>query len=306
MHAAQRAPAATILPTQHWPSAGSGPMQETDSMQRSNTTLPGSGAGQRGERLMWLTHQRVFYAGLLGAAAERTMGGYGVYVSPAGAPPNRLRIGGGAWQAGELFVVPPQVPHRVESAHPLIFNLLVESESVDPARLPGFMQHCGPVDAPAFVQRMRDVHTHLLALSGRQSFEGLEFDRLFFGEDLAPRALDPRIRKVIDAINADPAAPTSAEDCAASVHLSFSRFLHLFKQETGTAFRAFRAWKRARSLLRYVRQTSTLTDIALDTGYPDSTHFSHSIRQVYGLKPSDIVAGSRRLALHDAAGGYRQ
>ena len=95
-------------------------------------------------------------------------------------------------------------------------------------------------------------------------------------------------------------------ECAASVHLSFSRFLHLFKQETGMAFRAFRAWKRARSLLRYVRQTATLTDIALEAGYPDSTHFSHSIRQVYGLKPSDILAGSRRLALHDAAGAaYR-
>ncbi|WP_309901090.1 hypothetical protein [Variovorax soli] len=38
--------------------------------------------------------------------------------------------------------------------------------------------------------------------------------------------------------------------------------------------------------------------MALDTGYPDSTHFSHSIRQVYGLRPSDILAGSRRLAVH--------
>jgi hypothetical protein len=73
------------------------------------------GRGQ-GERLMWLTTQRVFYAGLLGRAAERTMGGHGVYVSPAGAPPNRLRVGGGAWQSGELLVVPPQVPHEIESA----------------------------------------------------------------------------------------------------------------------------------------------------------------------------------------------
>jgi AraC-like DNA-binding protein len=253
---------------------------------------------------MWLTPHRVFYAGLLGAAAERTMGGHGVYVSPAGAPPNRIRVGGGAWLTGEFIVVPPHVPHQVESAHPLIFNLLVESESVDPARLPAFMQHCGPVDAPAFVQRVRDAHAHLLAASARgMNFEGFDFDALFFGEALAPRALDARIRKVADAINADPAAAMSAEECAASVHLSFSRFLHLFKQETGMAFRA---WKRARSLLRYVQQGSTLTDIALDTGYPDSTHFSHSIRQVYGLKPSDIVAGSRRLALHDLAGGFRQ
>ncbi|MBS80071.1 MAG: AraC family transcriptional regulator [Variovorax sp.] len=264
------------------------------------------GRGQ-GERLMWLTTQRVFYAGLLGRAAVRTMGGHGVYISPAGAPPNRLRVGGGAWQSGELLVVPPQVPIEIESAHPLILNLLIESESVDPARMPDWLQHCGPVQAPAFVQRVRESHAQLLAASARgQRFDGLDFDRQFFGAPLAPRALDARIRKVIDAINADPAAATSAEECAASVHLSFSRFLHLFKQETGMAFRAFRAWKRARSLLRYVRQTATLTDIALEAGYPDSTHFSHSIRQVYGLKPSDILAGSRRLALHDAAGAaYR-
>jgi methylphosphotriester-DNA--protein-cysteine methyltransferase len=133
-----------------------------------------------------------------------------------------------------------------------------------------------------------------------QGFGGLDFDCLFFGRALAPRPLDARIRRVIERIVSDPSASFSAEQCAAEVQLSFSRFLHLFKQETGVTFRAFRAWKRARSLLRHVRQAASLTDIALDAGYPDSAHFSHSIRQVYGLTPSDIVAGSRRLALHEA------
>jgi len=84
-------------------------------------------------------------------------------------------------------------------------------------------------------------------------------------------------------------------------HLSFSRFLHLFKQEVGAPFRSFRTWKRARSLLHYVNRESNLAHVALDAGYPDSTHFSHSIRQVYGLKPKDIFAGSRRLAVYDHA-----
>ena len=252
------------------------------------------------QRLMWLTPHRVFYAGLLGATGERTLGGHGVYVSPGA--PNRICIGGGAWQSGLLCVVPPNVPHRVETTEPLVLNLLIESESVDPAALPAYLQGCGAVDAPAFVQRVRDGHARLLAASGRESFDSFDFDALFVGQVLAGRALDARIRCVVDRIVADPAAPASAQACAAAVHLSFSRFLHLFKQETGMTFRAFRAWKRARSLLRHVRQPASLTHIALDTGYPDSTHFSHSIRQVYGLKPSDILAGSRRLALHDAAG----
>lgn len=246
---------------------------------------------------MWITTERVFYAGLLGDAAERTMGGHGVYVSPTGALLH-IRIGGGAWQSGELLVVPPQVPHQVKTEHRLVFNLLIEAESVDPSRLPPFMQHCGPVDAPVFARRVREAHGRLLDASGSGSFEGFGFDALFFDEPLASRVFDARIRVVIDRINADPAAQASAEACAAAVNLSFSRFLHLFKQETGVTFRAFRAWKRARSLLRYVRQSSSLTDIALDTGYPDSTHFSHSIRQVYGLRPSDILAGSRQLAVH--------
>jgi len=249
---------------------------------------------------MWLTPQRVFYAGLLGAAGERSLGGHAVYVSPAGLP-NRIQLGGGAWQSGELIVVPPQVPHRIESAGPLVLNLLIEAETVDAAALPRWLLGCGPIDAPEALRRVRTAHAHLADLpAARAGFDGLAFDALFFGATLAPRALDPRVQRAIDRIVADPASTLSAQACAADAGLSFSRFLHLFKAQTGAPFRAFRAWKRARSLLRYVRHTSSLTDIALDAGYPDSTHFSHSIRQVYGLTPSDIVAGSRRLRLHDA------
>ncbi len=176
----------------------------------TRTDTDRSGDSSRGERLMWLTHERVFYAGLLGAAAERSLGGHGVYVSPTGQP-MRIRIGGGAWQGGELLVVPPQVPHQVVSEAPLILNLLIESESVDPARLPAFLQRCGAVEAPDFVHRVRAAHAQLLAAAGRESFDGLDFDTLFFGTPLAPRAIDARIRQVVARIVADPALPASAE-----------------------------------------------------------------------------------------------
>ena len=79
-----------------------------------------------------------------------------------------------------------------------------------------------------------------------------------------------------------------------------SRFLHLFKAEVGVPFRSFRTWQRARSVLHFVTQTANLATIALDVGYPDSTHFSHSIRQVFGLTPKSIFEGCRKLELYGA------
>ena len=61
----------------------------------------------------------------------------------------------------------------------------------------------------------------------------------------------------------DPAQLTTAQDCAAQVGLSFSRFLHLFKAEVGTPFRSFRTWKRARSLLHYVNREANLARVTL-------------------------------------------
>ena len=245
---------------------------------------------------MWITPDRVFYAGLLGAPSVRTMGSVIAYVAVEGAI--RISIDGGEWQTTQLAVVPPFVPHRVLAESRLINVIKVEAEAVDLDALPDPLSGCGAIDAPWFVERVRRSQRELCAQGRDVDLMSLDFDQLFFGRALAARQIDRRIGAVIERIKRDPSGRACAEECAEAVHLSFSRFLHLFKQEMGVPFRSFRTWKRARSLLHYVNRDSNLAHVALDTGYPDSTHFSHSIRQVYGLKPKDIFAGSRRLEIH--------
>jgi AraC-like DNA-binding protein len=253
-------------------------------------------SGAPSKRFMWITPDRVLYVGLIGAPSMRTMGSVNVYVAHQGSI--RIRIEGGDWQTTELAVVPPYVPHQVIAEARLINVLQIEAETVDLAALPGHLQGCGAVDAPWFVEHVRRRQSELYVGGRELDLMAMDFDEVFFGDALASCRVDARIRRVIDNIKRDPSVPMAAEDCARSVHLSFSRFLHLFKQEVGAPFRSFRTWKRARSLLHYVNRDLNLAHVALDTGYPDSTHFSHSIRQVYGLKPSDIFAGSRRLAIY--------
>lgn len=256
----------------------------------------GNGPPREGGRFMWITPDRLLYLGLLGAPSVRTMGCVNIYVATEGAV--HVCVAGGSWASGELAVVQPYAPHQVASDARLIHVLQLEAETVDPAALQAPLNACAAAHDPVFVQRVRRMAAELCGRGRKLDLAALDFDPLFFQAGLTGRLLDRRIRRVIDDIKRDPAATLTAEDCARSVHLSVSRFLHLFKQEVGAPFRSFRTWKRARSLLQHVNREANLAHVALDTGYPDSTHFSHCIRQVYGLKPRDIFAGSRRLAIY--------
>lgn len=247
------------------------------------------------ERVMWITPDRVFYVGLLGVPTARSLGSISLYVALES--PVHISVDGGEWQTGRVAVVQPYTSHRVACDTRHIAVIHVEPESVGVAGLPALLQQAsGLVACEDF--RARVLHAHDVILSNGQHADApmLDFDALVFGESLPTRSVDPRIARVLDRIRSDPSSQALAQDCAEQVNLSFSRFLHLFKSEVGASFRSFRTWKRARSLLHYVvDQRTTLTDVALGAGYPDSTHFSHSIRQVYGLKPKDIFAGSRKL-----------
>lgn len=244
---------------------------------------------------MWIEPDRIFYAGRLGVPKRRTIGALSLYVALDA--PIRVSLDGHAWLEGDLVLVPPYLPHHLACAGRHIGDVLVEPETVDDRGLPAFLRG-GPrvVDAPSVHRRVLDAHARLCA-AGEAGMALGGFDPAFFGGSLAPRRLDARIAAVVDAMRRDPSSPSPASAYAVDARLSFSRFLHLFKQETGVSFRSMRSWKRARSLLRYVNRPSNLAEIALHVGYPDSTHFSHSIRQVFGLTPRDLFAGSRDLVL---------
>jgi len=155
----------------------------------------------------------------------------------------------------------------------------------------------GP-ESENFANRIRAAYVALRERQGSDDISNARFDLLCLGEALPPRALDPRVARSIVQIGKFCGEPVTAASCAAEAGLSPSRFLHLFKEETGISFRSFRAWKRARHLLHFANQDINLAHLAQDIGYPDSTHFSHSIRRFYGLKPRAIFSGSRDLAIY--------
>ncbi len=246
--------------------------------------------------LMLITPERVFYAGLLGRPRQRCSGAFHVYVAIEGGL--RLAVEGARESYGELAVVPPNVRHTIASDYRSVICVLIEPETVRAGAFDDLARRLSGAERQFFVDRIRAAYKQLLHRQCGDDIVSAAFDIMCFGEALPRRLLDPRMVRAIAQIGRFSGEPVTAASCAAEAGLSPSRFLHLFKQETGISFRAFRAWKRARHLLHFANQDINLAHLAQDIGYPDSTHFSHSIRRFYGLKPRAIFSGSRDLAIY--------
>lgn len=268
-------------------------MRTEPAFRTEQSTLRSDGIGSG--KLMLITPDRICYAGLLGRPMTREFGAMTVYVSLGS--PLEVMIGDGGRQTTGICVVPPDTPHRIATADRRIGVYMIESESVDMARLPAALASGGGDALLALQPRLRDAFIALSEGTVHVNTIRSRLDEFMLGEKLSARQLEWRMASVVSRIKRHPSDNISAEQYAEQVDLSFSRFLHLFKEEVGTTFRRFRAWKRARNFMSYVNTERNLTDIALETGYPDSSHFSHTVRRYWGLTPRDIIAGSRTLAV---------
>ena len=123
--------------------------------------------------------------------------------------------------------------------------------------------------------------------------------RRILGEMLAEtprRAIDPRVKRTLDRLHADPGARPALTDLARHVRLSESRLLHLFKAATGVPLRRYKLWIAMGSAMRSVARGDNLTTAALDAGFSSSAHFSATFRDMFGLEPSRLARGGLEAA----------
>ncbi|TJZ52096.1 helix-turn-helix transcriptional regulator [Streptomyces piniterrae] len=102
--------------------------------------------------------------------------------------------------------------------------------------------------------------------------------------------LDPRIRAAVRKLLREPQLPYGAAEFAAVAGLSRSRFLHLFREQTGTSFRRFRMWARMLRAGRAFLDYGTLTDAAAAAGFSSPSHLSSAFHATFGLRPSRVLA----------------
>ena len=106
--------------------------------------------------------------------------------------------------------------------------------------------------------------------------------------------MDARIRDVIRNLKLNCADALTTSQQAQTIGLSRSRFEHLFKEETGKAFKKYLQQARLAKAQRLLRDpTLRIKEIATQCGYSSTSNFSHDFKRSLGLTPS----GYRRSTL---------
>jgi len=163
-------------------------------------------------------------------------------------------------------------------------------------------------DLKALMARMTHA-TPRVAFDLREESAVIEIMTGFAEERIAPRdgrlalgellgvgtgtKADARIAAALRQMRDEPHRGHPLTDLADRAGLSPSRFLHLFKAETGVPLRRYRIWNRMGAAVRASGEGASLTEAAHAAGFASSSHFSSAFRDMFGMMPSDLARALR-------------
>jgi AraC-like DNA-binding protein len=200
--------------------------------------------------------------------------------------------GAGDWTDYRAALVPPDVLHAFDATGSVVANIFCEPESLTGR---GLLERFAAREVIEIPRHEADASAKLL----RDSYSAGDADETL--NSVARGVLtalatvgDPRAatdRRVLDAIARIEERlnrPITLGEIAACVHLSPSRFRHLFAAETGVSFRAYVLWLRLQSALERTRAGASWTEAAYGAGFADSAHLSRTFKRMFGVVPASL------------------
>lgn len=110
------------------------------------------------------------------------------------------------------------------------------------------------------------------------------------------RAISYGIERALDYIEAHYTEPISLSDAAASASYSRCHFSKLFREQLGICFVSYLAHVRVRHAKELLARTSmSVTDVSLEVGFNDLSHFERVFRAIQHQSPSKFRLISKKM-----------
>ncbi|QWG16566.1 AraC family transcriptional regulator [Bradyrhizobium sediminis] len=197
----------------------------------------------------------------------------------------------GAWRSARSVLIPPNTLHHLRMAGGPMAFLYVDPLSRDLAALKARMQDVSPRAAFDLIGEAAVIGVLTRLAEGRiADGDGRKalMELLGIGVRADP---DVRILSALRRMRDQPCRSHSMAELGACAGLSASRFLHLFKAETGVPLRRYRLWNRMGAAVAAFQDGMSLTEAAHAAGFASSAHFSTAFRDMFGMMPSELLKG---------------
>ncbi len=212
----------------------------------------------------------------------------------------RVNLASGEVLEDEIIFVPSEVEFATEPVTALIAALYWEPESASFKRV---AEHFDASRARAFkcppgnLQDLEGLYSTTMTLAIADKLLASVFG-LRIIDDHAISIADKRIVAALQFLREAPQAYESIDALADRVHLSSSRFAHLFKQMVGVPVRRYVLWQKMRRAFDLAMAGESLTSAALSAGFADSAHLSRTVRSIIGVAPEFLFRHRDRLVVH--------
>ncbi|WP_437678615.1 AraC family transcriptional regulator [Sorangium sp. So ce131] len=201
-----------------------------------------------------------------------------------------------------LWIVPPQsalwipasVMHRIRARAPLEGC----SVFVEPGAAPNLPQDCCAVSVTPLFREL------LLRLATRPALYDLEgpdarlvsvlLDELTtvsIEKHRLPMPTDPRLRRLVDAMTADPANRATTKTWAQRIGVGERTLNRLLVEETGLSLGRWRQQLHIILAIQKLSRGATVQNVALDLGYESASSFVTMFRKALGTPPARYMAG---------------
>lgn len=179
------------------------------------------------------------------------------------------------YRPNQSFLILPYEPHIIEALEP--YSLLTIC-----------------IKKNAILQNDKSYITkeifNLLHISGFQMNE-IQTRRLFryikiLDTSLTPSISEAYIELVKNQIECLPELKISLDEMAQSAFTSKYHFIRSFKQIVGLTPHQFQLQNRIRKAQHLLKDTDSITEVALATGFCDQSHFIKQFKKIVGLSPT--------------------
>lgn len=193
-------------------------------------------------------------------------------------------------QKGDFFIIPPYFPHSIQAAKGYsMLSICISKQTLENVEFTSIKESV--MKMLSFITALDNLHLYINNVF--QFLYELSLNKNDFHKPMTDFVIG--VKKQLELF---PEEKISIDEMARFAFISKYHLIRKFKQEIGLTPHQFQLQNRIRKAQKLLHQTDKITEVALDTGFCDQSHFIKQFKKIVRLTPSKYIIACNMLETH--------